>query len=209
MRLVERDYEILREIDRWRVVVGRQIRELCGFAGGRACDRRLKILADAGYLERRYVLYGIPGLYCLTHAAKVLLDVSTRKEKIRVDKIKHDIAVLDAVLFFMKRFSVPLTDFVSEKELHQKDGFGVRAHKPDFVFSRNGKRFAVEIELSAKATVRFLGIVESNFSEFDGQIWVVPKDAHKVNRMLNCAKEKFTGIEILELEEVQGAVYES
>lgn len=46
-RLVDRDYHILREIDRWRVITGKQICKVTGFSGQRACDRRLKKLIEA------------------------------------------------------------------------------------------------------------------------------------------------------------------
>jgi len=42
MRLVDRDKKIIKEIDRWRVCQGRHIKELAGFDGQRACDRRLR-----------------------------------------------------------------------------------------------------------------------------------------------------------------------
>jgi len=44
MNIVERDYMILRELDRWRFCLGRHIKMLTGFEGVRACDRRLKKL---------------------------------------------------------------------------------------------------------------------------------------------------------------------
>ena len=48
VRLVERDYRIFREAERWRVVLGRHLAELAGFTGLKACQRRLKKLIEAG-----------------------------------------------------------------------------------------------------------------------------------------------------------------
>ena len=48
LRIMERDKKIMREIDRWRVCLGRHIRALAGFTGQRACDRRLRELIEAG-----------------------------------------------------------------------------------------------------------------------------------------------------------------
>ncbi len=51
VRLVERDYHILKEIDKWRVITGKHICVLCGFTGQRACDRRLiQTQQDKDYL---------------------------------------------------------------------------------------------------------------------------------------------------------------
>lgn len=60
MRLENRDFQILNEVYRFRFCLGRHIKVLCDFTSARARDRRLKILLEAGYLERRKILYGIP-----------------------------------------------------------------------------------------------------------------------------------------------------
>lgn len=53
IRIVDRDRLIIREIDRWRVCLGRHIKELAGFTGQRACDRRLRKLINAGYIKKK------------------------------------------------------------------------------------------------------------------------------------------------------------
>jgi len=67
MELQERDYEILRLVHRFRFCLGRHVMVLCGFSGARATDRRLRLLLDAKYLERKKYLYGIPYMYTLSH----------------------------------------------------------------------------------------------------------------------------------------------
>ena len=37
----------------------------------------------------------------------------------------------------------------TERELHCKDGFGVRQHHPDIVFQKDGESYAIEFELRA------------------------------------------------------------
>ena len=65
IRIVDRDYQIFRELERWRVVLSRHIVALAGFSGQRACERRLKKLIEAGYIHRNRVLYKVPGIYRL------------------------------------------------------------------------------------------------------------------------------------------------
>jgi hypothetical protein len=55
------------------IEVGRQIKEMCGFSTVSACDKRLKALIEAGYLERKKYIYGVAGLYTLTHNTGVLV----------------------------------------------------------------------------------------------------------------------------------------
>ena len=96
--LMERDKRIFKEIDRWRVVQGRHIKELVGFEGQRACDRRLRKLIESGYIERKKYLYGVAGVYSnMSMATKKMLPRSVYC-KVRLEQIMHDIAVLDTAI---------------------------------------------------------------------------------------------------------------
>jgi len=203
IRLVDRDYRIFKEIERWRVVLGRQLADLAGFTGLKACQRRLKKLIQAGFLERKKVLYGTAGIYSLTNNAKVIANLPLRIEKIRVEQIPHDIAVLDTAIYFHEVKGIPFEDMITEKQLHSLDGFGVRKHQPDFIFNRKGKNYCVEVELSLKAKSRMEAIMQANFMEYDHQIWIVPDKACKIYQILKGNQSQYTNIHILELQEVQ------
>jgi len=203
IRIVDRDMQIIREIDRWRIVLGRHIVALTGFTGQRACDQRLSKLISAGYIERKKILYGVPGIYSLTNKAKILASLPARAEKIRVEQIPHDIAVLDTAIYFHKVKSVPYGDMITEKQLHSIDGFGVRKHRPDFVINRESKTYCVEVELSLKAKARLEAIIQDNFMQYDYQIWVVPDKACKIYQILKDNQSQYANIHILELQEVQ------
>ena len=203
VRIVERDYEVFRAVERWRVVLGRHIKALAGFEGQKACDRRLRKLIEAGYLERKKILYGVPGIYQNTHKAKLLASLPARSEKIRVEQIPHDIAVLDTAIFFHRTKGIPWDAITSEKQLHSLDGFGVRKHRPDFIFKANGKTYCVEVELSLKAKARLEGIIQANFMDYDSQIWIVPDKVCKIYQILEDNRKKYTNMYILELQEVK------
>lgn len=203
MRLVERDYIILREVSRWRFCLGRHIKHLAGFSGGRATDRRLKILIEAGLLERKKIIYGIPSVYYLTHKSKALLQLNKRQDKIRIDRIMHDIAVLDTAIYFMIAHNIPLTDITTEKELHSLDGFGLRQHHPDFIFSKDDKINCVEVERTLKAKARMEKIVEKNFLKHNCQYWIVSNTQTKIIELLKIYFEMYPNVEIINLEEVQ------
>jgi len=204
--LVERDYKVLREVGRWRFCLGRHIRVLTGFRGARACDRRLKVLIGGGYLERKKILYGIPSIYTLTHKGRVLLGFNKRQDNIRIDRIVHDIAVLDTVIYFMHKENINLTNIVSEKELNSQNGFGKRSHSPDFIFTKDHKKFCVEVELSLKAKHRIEENVKNNFLKFDFQKWIVPSSQIKISEILEDTASKYPNIEMLPLEVVSDYV---
>lgn len=202
LRVTERDELILREIDRWRACGSKHIRFLAGFSGQRATDRRLKILTEAEYIERRKFLYGVPYIYFLTATGKSLIHVGTGKEKIKIEQIKHDRTVLDTAIYFMQKEGLSLQDITTEKQLHQLDGFGIRRHRPDFIFTKDELTCCVEVELTKKTNNRLLNIIKDNFMEYDMQIWVVPDFQTAILKILNDSKKYYTNMEIYSLQKI-------
>jgi len=203
-RVVERDVQIFKELERWRIVLGRHIEALAGFEGQKACERRLRKLIEAGYIERKRILYGVPGIYSNTAKAKMLIQAPSRQDKFRVEQIPHDIAVTETAIYFHKAKGIPWEAITTEKQLHGLDGFGTRKHRPDFVFTRDDKTYCVEVELSLKAKVRLEANIKANFMAYDFQIWIVPDKACKIYQILTDNRNQYQdSIFILELQEVQ------
>lgn len=200
--MTERDKLILREVDRWRACGSKHIRWLANFSGQRATDRRLKILIEAGYLERRKYLYGVPSIYFLTAKGKSLIHIGTGTEKVKIEQIVHDRTVLDTATYFMHKESLSLHDITTEKQLHQLDGFGIRKHRPDFVFVKDQLTHCVEVELTKKANSRLLNIIKDNFMEYDTQKWVVPDYQTAILNVLNDSQRYYTNIEIFSLQKI-------
>jgi len=201
---MERDKRIIREIDRWRVLQGKHIKELTGFKGQRACDRRLRKLIEAGYIKREKILYGVAGIYRNSKkATKVVNGVRVASPKIRTDQIMHDIAVAETAIFFNKEYGIEFDEMTTEIELHREDGFGVRKHRPDFIFEKDGKTICVEIELNLKAKKRFEKNILDNFERYDKQIWIVPSLKSKIAKILQENSTIYPDIEMLELSNIQ------
>jgi len=200
LELQERDWEILRVVHRFRFCLGRHVMALCGFSGARASDRRLKLLVEAGYLIREKYLYGVPYMYTLSHKGRILLGVNKREDKIRVDRIIHDIYIIEAIIYYVKKYGVSLSAIESEKELHIKDGFGIRKHQPDFVVGFAGGRIAVEVELNAKPKDRMEENIRENYLKYDRQVWITNNS--KVKSLLKMFVEEYSNIETLALEDV-------
>jgi len=203
VKLVDRDYEIFKEIERWRFCLGRHIRVLAGFSGQRACDRRLRVLIGAGFIERRKVIYGVPSVYSLTYKGKMLIGANKRQDKIRLDNIAHDIAVLDTAIYFATKLGIPLKSIITEKQLHSNGGFGARKHEPDFVFTKGDKTYCIEIELSLKSKARLEKNIKANFLEYDFQIWVIGESVPKLPRLLEEFKMQYDNIMITNMEEIK------
>lgn len=201
MRLTNRDIEILRQLYKWNFMLSRQIKAMY-FGGQRACDRRLKILIEHGYVKRKKYIYGVPSLYTLSNSGKKLINVPAASDKIRLEQIIHNIAVIDAVIYLMKEKLVLPHTIISEKELHSIDGFSIRKHCPDIVFSIDTKKYCTECELSLKAKKRLSKIIQDNFMNYEYQIWVVPDKEHRIQATIRNSMKLYTNIKILSLEEV-------
>ena len=186
--------------------MSRHIKFFGGFGSQSACDRRLRLLREAGYIDRKRILYGVPSAYFLTYKGKALLGVSKRLDKIKVEQITHDIAVLDTVIYFMLSQKITLSAILSEKQLHGLDGFGFRRHRPDFVFRRGEKSYCVEVELSPKTKGKLEENLKQNFDEYDFQRWIVPNSQIKITEVLQQNSDMFPNIEIIKLEEVEDYV---
>ena len=194
-------------LDGWRFCLGRHIRALAGFSGQRACDRRLRALIEANYLERRKIIYGVPGLYSLTYKAKMLIGANKRQEKIRLEHIIHDIAVLDTAIYFVKKLIISFEDITTEKQMHSKNGFSMRNHYPDFIFMKDDKTTCVEVELTLKSKEKFEKNIKNNFLTYENQIWIVGADP-RITTFLDDSKMEYPNIEIIEMEGVKKYVSE-
>ena len=169
---------------RFRFCLARHIQFLASFDGVRACDRRLKILVDNGYLNRKKIIYGIPYLYYLSKNGMRLIHVKVKDENIRIDQIHHDITTLDCLKGLIDKYNFQLDNMTTERELHINDGFGVRKHHPDLVFKKDDETYAIEVELNIKAKNRILKNIEDNYLNYDYQIWVVPLSQVKIKHIL-------------------------
>lgn len=202
MRVEERDMLILREVERWRVCGSRHIKFLAGFTGQRATDRRLKILIEAEYLERKKYLYGVPSIYFVTPKGKKLIQSNARPEKVKIEQIVHDMTVLDTAIYFMHKESLLLNDITTEKQLHQLDGFGMRKHRPDFIYTKNNATNCVEVEMTQKSKTRILNIIKDNFIDYDTQFWIVPESQSVIYNTIKNSQKFYTNIKIIHLTEI-------
>lgn len=200
---MERDTLVFKEINRWRVITGKQICILADFSSQRTCDRRLKKLMESGFLTRKKIIYGLPSIYFLTNQSKALINMPNKPEHLRMEQISHDITVLNTAIYFNKIKHVPFADMRTEKQLHQQDGFSNRKHRPDFIYFKNGKTVCVEVETSLKNKNRLEENIKQDFLNYDFSFWVVPDFECKIAKTIEQNRTAYPTIEILELREIK------
>lgn len=203
MVLTERDKVIISTIAKFRFLLGKQIRLLCGFNGQRSTDRRLSKLLENEFVERKRILYGLAGLYTITEKARKQFFIELSNSKIRIEQIEHDIFVVNTAIYFLRKESLTLEDIKTEKELKHLKGFAIREHEPDFVFSKSNETNCVEIETSLKAKSRLLKNLKDNFQKYDTQFWIIPDEQQKIFDIVHKSTKQFPNIEIIKLSEIE------
>lgn len=199
---MDRDLKILHEITRWRFLLSRQIRILCGFTSQRACDRRLAKLIEAGYITRKHYIYGVPRLYTVTPKSVKIFALDYFTPHIRIEQIPHDVATVDTGIHLIFHEGIDSASIITERELKHEAGFGsTNKHFPDLVYTKDNKTVCVEIELSAKKLTTLERNMKNNYKAFDFQLWFVPNDRPKVVANVKSIGKKY-GVEITPLERV-------
>lgn len=199
--MTDRDIKIIKEIQRWRFLLSRQIRVLGGFKGQRACDRRLAKLIEAGFIERKHFIYGIPRLYFVTKKAVKLLNLEYCTFNIRIEQIQHDIAVIDTAIYLINNEGVETASITTERDLRHRAGFGNGKHFPDFTYTKDKNNYCVEVEISAKKLTTLEKNIKNNYRGYDIQKWFIPSDKPKITENVKNAGQKY-GVEIIPLERV-------
>ena len=91
-------------------------------------------------------------------------------------------------------------DIESEKDLHIKDGFGARKHHPDFVFKKESRKFAIEIELNPKGKERLEKNIQENYLNYTSQMWIT--DNSKVRALIKDVAKGYSNIMVIPLEKI-------
>jgi hypothetical protein len=202
LQITDRDKLIMLEISRWRFLLSRQIPLLCGFEGQRACDRRIAKLIEAGYITRRHFLYGVPRLLFVNRKAVSVFGLPYYTPSVRIENIVHDSSVVDVANYLINHEGIDPKSITTERDLKNFAGFGNTAkHLPDFVYIQDGKKIAVEVELSEKKHSTIEKNMQCLFRDYDFQRWFVPSEKSKLTESVKTIGRKFN-IEITSLERV-------
>ena len=140
----------------------------------------------------------MPYLYAASTKARAITGKPCYKHAPRVDKIRHDIVVLDTAIYYQKKYGLELKEIKSEKDLQGANGFGKRRHEPDFTFAYKGKRYCVEVELAHKSKKRIEANARQNYLNYDYQMWVMPEPSLFIYKELTGLQKKYPNVIILD-----------
>ncbi|HTX09483.1 MAG TPA: hypothetical protein VME22_12775 [Solirubrobacteraceae bacterium] len=176
--LTELDLELLRFLSEHRFVLADHAAALLGVTPVTA-GRRLEKLADGGYARRAAVFTGRPPMYLIRPAGLRAVGSTLAAPTLDVHNYEHDIGVAWLWLAARRGTFGPLREILAERTLRSRDGvpdrdspmLGVRLggtgphgrerlHYPDLLLmTADGKRVALELELSTKGRTRLESIL--------------------------------------------------
>ena len=213
--LTERDRELLLFLAEHRLVLATHVETLFGVSAD-AAERRLRALAQQGYLSRRRIFFGQPP--CCHIRARGLAAVGSELPAPRLNLVnyEHDVGVAWIWLAAKRGTFGPLREVIGERRMRSHDGrlnaeqltpnpalaganaladsawrsgqpLAVRLgpagrsgrdrlHYPDLLLrTSDGKRIAIELELSSKGRARLEGILLGYASDrrIDGVLYLV------------------------------------
>lgn len=187
--LTERDIEIMRYIHKFGYLAARHVTAAFKMHP-KAAYRRLSIMTKSGYLRRVRPLAEEAGVYLLTEHGIEACDAGRGRARIRLHTFKHDLLVADIALALAATGG---DRWITERELRAGAGGigrpGPRAHVPDGVLARSGKRIAVEVELTAKPKARLEKLLRGYVRRTEyQQIWYFCKTKRQAEHIQDVAR---------------------
>lgn len=204
--LTERDRHILAEVARFGFLQADQIRRVVSRernVSKRMVYHILNRLEEQGYLKRRRVLVGLPGLYLPTERGLEAADSDFARTRVRLQTVEHDLTVIDVALALTARTGGA---WVTERELRreagQRFGVGHQGHVPDGVLVLpDGRRVAVEVETSAKTLRRLQVLLRNYLRTRYAEVWFICRTARQAHKVRQAARG-MDFVRVMELREV-------
>ena len=173
--ITPRDRLLLEMTAEHRLILPAHAQALLGVSYSAAMSR-LRSLSSGGYLAARRVFAGAPASYQITGPGLAVIQSSLPRPQLDLRAYAHDVGVAWLWLAAQGGTFGPLAQIVSERTMRSQDGrreadstiepFGVRLggagpmgrerlHYPDLLLvTPDGRRIALELELSAKGSAR-------------------------------------------------------
>jgi hypothetical protein len=177
LRLRARDLEVLGWLGEQYAARSDQLEVLLG-CGARTVGRMLVRLRHAGLVDVRRVLVGEPSWVIPTAAGLRACGLPFGVWRPRLGSLAHVAAVNDVRLHVMGRS--PESVWVCERALAREREGPRRRHLVDALVLRDGRRIAIEVELTVKSRRRTVAILDELRAEYDAILYFCAPGAHRL-----------------------------
>ncbi|KAB2400686.1 MULTISPECIES: hypothetical protein [Bacillus cereus group] len=166
MAITKRDVEIIEWVNLHGFVLAEQVQEFFGL-GKTVVYRRLKEMVEQGVLKRERILYDYGNVYWVTKDGVELCESEMAAgKKPSVNNFVHDKKLVDLSVKLLKKYEG--SSWITARQIKsrlvrkasEKDKFKALAMRvADGILIVNGKKYAVELELSLKNRTRVKQII--------------------------------------------------
>jgi hypothetical protein len=172
MRLTERDIEILRFINDFGFCEMVQIERRFLLKKPRNYEIMRRLLRN-GFVNHRRIFFARHGIYYLSAKGALCTNLPPI-DRVTIGQYEHQVSVIN--VYMKLRVLHPEAIWISERQLkHDKyfDGVGKRGHLSDGVLMfQDGKKIAVEVEISVKGKNRIDKILKGYAAQFElKEVW--------------------------------------
>jgi hypothetical protein len=194
-----RDIEMLAWIGRHGIVTPEQVARRFftrdgGALGRGAAYRRLRKLRELGLVRSDRTFYMEPSVLRLTTGGARLADTGVGPARLVMAEIRHSLAIVDLIEQLLEKHRSATLTTERELRIERRQELAARTRRvgrgrlPDAILTINGKRVAVELDLTSKRSNDFDRILKKYLGEKYSEIWwyvkprVVPRLVEIVRR---------------------------
>lgn len=170
MRLTERDLCLMQWLHKFAYVSIEQLQQKMHISKSTIYSRLHK-LVEANYLQHRYILHGLPGIYFLTKkGCKLVNNFLPQLQRIAIANYRHDLMVINLAIYLENKYNV---EYISERQLRSQSNHNYNfSHLPDGEIYLQNKHIAIEVELTRKSSRRIQKILQYYSSNLHySEVW--------------------------------------
>jgi Mn-dependent DtxR family transcriptional regulator len=202
MRLTITDIKLIRWVNKMKRVNVRHVEKFLHVSMSNVY-RRLKRLVDNGYLVHEQIFHLKPGIYYPTWKGVNAAGDPLSPARVNLTEYEHDLIVTDIALYFEKKYGY----WKSEREIRSDKGITLKSqnhvHIPDGLTIIEGKKIAIEVELTQKGKERIKRIFSRHLRSNDyDEVWYLAKSNIKQNLEQHVNNVIYSKIKIFDINEV-------
>jgi len=206
MQITSRDLEIIKWINGFGYVTVEHLQRKM-LISKQAVYRRMKKLADEEYIIHERLFVDQPGVYGVTKKGVSVSGDDLGPGKISLGTYRHDLEVVRVALELEEKTG---GIYLSERRIRKKNGLhgvGQAGHVPDGILNfSDGKKIAVEVELSTKGTARLEKILKGyvRLTEFT-KVWYFTENRSLAEKIKSLSA-KMPFIQVFDLYEIEKSI---
>lgn len=195
-RKVDREYETLELINRFRIVRVKDVCELLDYGSEKNTRKKMKELENSAFIEKKK--WNGENAYWLTRKGMNEIEKNGKVYNWSMSS-EHDLDCIRVVSYLVKKEKCDWREIITDRELKKINKLGEKGiHRPDLILND----VAYEIERNQKTKYRLTQALQDN-KKYSKQVWIIPERKTGLRSLImRCSEEIGADVEILTLESI-------